>query len=190
MSLYSQFIKAACKLSLWRSKTTSKKERKISDELVGHIVELRGFVKHLKDFMSSPKVKAEPLFTASISSMLSGEPQASLGIRFDIQPLDDIIESTQTIIATMCREWEEDAEMFIKLIESWMPEGWSEVIDDILEEANAYTLMRLLQGSRSYEKIGKAGLVLNAWRMRFKDLNADTAGVKPYSIDFMKRLDL
>jgi hypothetical protein len=193
MFLFSKFIGSACTLSITMSSSSGRKDRKISDEHVDRVIQVRGHIKNLKDFMEAPKVKAEKeMFSMSVQELLApaSERPASLDMRFDLAPLSQTMASTEAIIGSICSDWEEDGHSFFKLVEGWMPAGWMDCVDNILEESHKQVLEHILdKGHNSYERVGRAGLVLNAWRQRFKKINADSSGLKMFSLDFIQRLD-
>ena len=185
---FMKFLRSASVLGDALNQNPTRKERKITPEWCEKVLVVRTDVQVLDDFLNMPKVKAEgDLFKdpsqQTVGQMLAGPTRSSLGVRLNTGPVNETMKSAIGLVTKLACDWEADTEAFMKLVDSWMPTGWEQNINDVLQAQNKEIFYVLLNGS--YTKVGKSGLLLNTWRARLKSINAEP---RLYTIDFLKNV--
>lgn len=203
VSMFTPFVVTTATIAHARASAPSRKERKISDEMAGHVSALRLNVKDVRAFMDSSKVKTQgKLFKdPSVQQLNFVQGPVGLNVAFNTDPLEDALifvlphflffetkekdtlKSAEQMVACVTSDWEEDAENFMKMMGSWTAPDWKDNYDELLQPHHESMRDVLLNGS--YMKVGKSGMLLNKWRSRFKTYNHEP---RLHSIEFMGKL--
>lgn len=154
------FLVSVCSVAHARASAPSRKYRKISQEMCAMVVDLRARVKGIREFMSMAMVAISPKTRRPRQSSRWSRrgDNISLGIRLVTSPLMDTLKAAENVVTPIAGDWEEDAEMFMKMLDSWMAPDWQDNHDELLQPKNSAMFDVILKVS--YVKVGKRAAVV------------------------------